>query len=467
MKLVVYALCGNEEKMLPWFLRYYKSAGVDKIIVYLNSTSKDKSAAILQAEPLVEIRRYDTGSVLRDDIHRDMKSKIWKQDVWEEDDWAIVVDCDEFVLGNPMALKDALCLLAKEGVTVPQVHGYNLIGDAHVPCSKNAGQIYDAVPFGISTDASGAQTFGSNNYAHGPYHKPCVFRPAFIEDMKYDAGCHHAKPVGKVNRGKDLRLWLLHAKWAFGADYVLQRPFNLSEENKKHKWGISFLDASFIRGYHSWAKEHAESLFRRLVAEPGREYPVFTEDWFSNRIPQWHEWFAPFKGLPVKGMEIGVFEGQSSLWLLENVLTHYDSRLFAIDTFEGGDDQVKANLNLTGLKDRYTRNISKYKDRVRIFHESSITALPKLTGNFDFIYVDGSHLAPDVLIDTIQSWQLLRVGGRLIWDDYAWRQDPVPQNCPYPAIDAFLFCFQDRYKRLPSNLLPMATLQAAVEKTHE
>ena len=36
----------------------------------------------------------------------------------------------------------------------------------------------------------------------------------------------------------------------------------------------------------------------------------------------------------------------------------------------------------------------------------------------DLIYIDGSHLAKDVLSDAILSWKLLKPSGVMIFDDY-------------------------------------------------
>jgi predicted O-methyltransferase YrrM len=67
-------------------------------------------------------------------------------------------------------------------------------------------------------------------------------------------------------------------------------------------------------------------------------------------------------------------------------------------------------------------------------------------GYFDLIYIDGSHQAPDVLTDAVMSFQLLKVGGVMIFDDYLWTMDkPGFQDVlkmPKPAIDAFLNIFQ-------------------------
>ena len=42
------------------------------------------------------------------------------------------------------------------------------------------------------------------------------------------------------------------------------------------------------------------------------------------------------------------------------------------------------------------------------------------TSTFDLVFVDGSHQATDVLTDAVISFQLLRLGGLMIFDDYLW-----------------------------------------------
>jgi hypothetical protein len=61
----------------------------------------------------------------------------------------------------------------------------------------------------------------------------------------------------------------------------------------------------------------------------------------------------------------------------------------------------------------------------------------------DFIYIDGSHVAKDVLVDAVLSWDLLKVGSIIIFDDYQWRVKLWnPWARPQIAIDAFLQVFE-------------------------
>jgi len=61
---------------------------------------------------------------------------------------------------------------------------------------------------------------------------------------------------------------------------------------------------------------------------------------------------------------------------------------------------------------------------------------------FDFIYIDGSHQAPDVLCDAVLAFKLLKTGGTMAFDDYLWTNElttaPEILKCPKPAIDAFV-----------------------------
>jgi predicted O-methyltransferase YrrM len=64
---------------------------------------------------------------------------------------------------------------------------------------------------------------------------------------------------------------------------------------------------------------------------------------------------------------------------------------------------------------------------------------------FDLVYIDGSHEAPDVLSDAVLSWPLLKSGGILGFDDYGWHQFPEAKRCPALAVDAFLGVMRGKF----------------------
>ena len=153
----------------------------------------------------------------------------------------------------------------------------------------------------------------------------------------------------------------------------------------------------------------------------------FTADWFSSHIPNWERLLRPWAGQPIQALEVGSYEGRSAVWLLQEILTHPEARLTCVDRWEWSDIQrrFRANIQETGRSQQVIECVG-----------NSAQALRSLTGPYDFIYVDGSHEARDIVTDIALAWPMLRVGGLLALDDYNWNGDvDFP---PRFAIDMFL-----------------------------
>ena len=165
-----------------------------------------------------------------------------------------------------------------------------------------------------------------------------------------------------------------------------------------------------------------------------------SNDWFSANIPVWEQALAELAGKPdIAYLEIGVFEGRSFVWMLDNILTHPSARATAVDVFSGSYKEVfQRNVRQSGSSDKVTTLVGSSQLLLR--------ELP-LDG-FDVIYIDGSHAASDVLEDAVLSWRLLRAGGVIIFDDYLWvgfdRWTPDPES-PKRAIDAFYRFFGEHF----------------------
>ena len=65
-------------------------------------------------------------------------------------------------------------------------------------------------------------------------------------------------------------------------------------------------------------------------------------------------------------------------------------------------------------------------------------------GRYDFVSIDGSHEAADVLSDAVLSWPLVKQGGLVCFDDYEWWIDTAPERSPKLAIDAFIATMRGR-----------------------
>ena len=173
----------------------------------------------------------------------------------------------------------------------------------------------------------------------------------------------------------------------------------------------------------------------------------FSTDWFSHHEAQWRELMAGMQwraDQPLAALEIGSFEGRSSTWLLRNVLVHPESRLFCVDSFEGGIEHGPSLT--TGLFERFQSNITEtgYAHKVCVRRGYSGPELIRLIHEgerFDFIYIDGSHQARDVLEDLVLAFRAAKVGCLILCDDYIWSMEPPGRedilNSPKLAVDAF------------------------------
>lgn len=167
----------------------------------------------------------------------------------------------------------------------------------------------------------------------------------------------------------------------------------------------------------------------------------FTEDWFGGHIGNWQRFLSHLSGQPnVVFLEIGCYEGRAVVWLLGNILTHETARIDCVDVFY---DESYAR--------RFDHNIQTAlgEQKVNKIKGSSQEALRHLPlDHYDAIYVDGSHKASDVLEDAVLAFRLLKRGGILIFDDYAWNMCQDALLNPKIAIDAFLSIYDKQYELL-------------------
>ncbi len=173
---------------------------------------------------------------------------------------------------------------------------------------------------------------------------------------------------------------------------------------------------------------------------------MFTSDWFSHNIPGWLHMFSSY-GLGADAaltvVELGAYEGRASDWLLDNLLRHPQSVLHCVDTFPDPD----AADSYWG---RFRQNVLLRDDsaKVRVHSGSTFSFLVDFVqrhGRADFIYVDASHRAPDVLTDLVLAFRALKVGGLMICDDYlggAGVGQELTLGSPKIAVDAFTTIFR-------------------------
>jgi predicted O-methyltransferase YrrM len=188
----------------------------------------------------------------------------------------------------------------------------------------------------------------------------------------------------------------------------------------------------------------------------------FTKDWFQWAPQVWEQLIPLLPERAEEGrcfLEIGSFEGRSMVWIAENMMQDGDS-IDCVDTWEGGEEHGEENMS--EVEKRFKHNAQLVMDKYPsgqggtmrpVFAQKgpSVQALgwwlyedlKEGKPNYDFIYIDGSHIAKDVLTDACMAWPLLKPKGLMVFDDYMWGNPRDILHRPKPAIDAFCNLFAE------------------------
>ena len=189
----------------------------------------------------------------------------------------------------------------------------------------------------------------------------------------------------------------------------------------------------------------------------------FTQDWFSSNIPIWEQHLKQFINISTLNvLEIGSWEGRSTCWLLDNILTHESNKITCIDTFEGSVEHQYDPSYIQSIEGRFDFNIVRagVPEKVQKIVGKSYEVMRNLPLNsYNLVYIDGSHIASDVLEDAVLVWQLVQVGGFIIFDDYPFSFPQNPNWNTRIGIDAFMMSFSNKIRVIHK------AYQVIIEKT--
>jgi hypothetical protein len=161
-------------------------------------------------------------------------------------------------------------------------------------------------------------------------------------------------------------------------------------------------------------------------------------NFFEKWIPKWQTYLGHFSNKPnVLGIEIGAYNG--------------DCAVFCADRITNGENSLHYTIDITETE-YLTNNIVPYKN-IRFMKGKSYDILRDpsvfISETVDYVYVDGSNLAIDVLSDAVLSWNLLKDGGILIFNNYGWGIHTTDEKQkPKLGIDAFLNAYQGNFQML-------------------
>lgn len=169
----------------------------------------------------------------------------------------------------------------------------------------------------------------------------------------------------------------------------------------------------------------------------------FSEDWSSPYFPLWMKVLASAREQPLDVLEIGSFEGRSAIFWLEYLK---NCKVTCIDHFA-----TTKKRNGAEMERRFDLNTATYAGRITKIKASSVGALAALIEDrkaFDLIYIDGCHHRDAVFVDAALSWQLVKLNGFIIFDDYAHELERNSAERPKDAIDCFLEWHRDEYTEI-------------------
>jgi tetratricopeptide (TPR) repeat protein len=176
----------------------------------------------------------------------------------------------------------------------------------------------------------------------------------------------------------------------------------------------------------------------------------FTLDIFSHRIALWSEHLQPLKGQPISALEVGCYQGMSSCWLLDQLLTHSSSQLLCIDS--QFDHQFKENISKTGESSKVTFVEGQTPQQMRELPPNS----------FDLINLqDRCKSTQQSETNTQLAWQLVKPRGFIIFNYYGWLNPQAPEQNPKEGIDRFLTSVKEKWQTVYFSL---ATCQFIIRK---
>ena len=248
IKVHCYALCHNEEKILPFFLDHY-SAFCDKIFI-LDGNSTDSSRDIIKKYDCAEILPTDSGESIDERVFQNIKNTCW---VGSDADWVIVCDVDELVWAPNLSLISLLQRATYTGSTIIRTEGFDLY----------------TKEFPDKLTLNGATVKGIYSVHEN---KPLIFNPQKVQP-NYQIGAHRCNPTGDVKWGEE-RIFNLHLRY-LGHAYIVEKSkrdiARHSDYNKSNHFGYHAYD------YAVMPKEKFDTLETSVIEVPFKvitDYPV-------------------------------------------------------------------------------------------------------------------------------------------------------------------------------------------------
>jgi hypothetical protein len=194
----LYALCWNEERLLPFFFHHY-DAFVTRYFIF-DHDSTDRSRQILKAHPHITLGKFEVRGDSYVSSACDFYNHAWKESRHRAD-WVVICNIDEHLEHPDFA--GFFDRAHKSGATIFASEGFEMITGSF---PKETAPLREQTRRGCRSEV---------------LDKASIFNPNAIREINYGTGRHGCTPQGCIVWAAE-RVRLLHYKY-LGLDYLQQR----------------------------------------------------------------------------------------------------------------------------------------------------------------------------------------------------------------------------------------------------
>jgi predicted O-methyltransferase YrrM len=177
----------------------------------------------------------------------------------------------------------------------------------------------------------------------------------------------------------------------------------------------------------------------------------YTANWFltSDIFKNILNFTTPYKKYSI--LEIGCYEGLSSVFFADNLLNHNESVLICVDPFlsiDNNDHGLSIKNNNVELNFDHNISVCKNNEKVFVHKITSDDFFQTNTKTFNLIYIDGCHECDYIIRDMKNSFKYLEPNGIMWMDDYLG--GPEGDHRIKNTMDKFLDDYNGQYELIYS-----------------
>jgi len=192
----------------------------------------------------------------------------------------------------------------------------------------------------------------------------------------------------------------------------------------------------------TWLKKKTSPFLQFLNDNPnGVSIPILQKFLEENPGIKWSRHIA-IENKPIRYLEIGVHSGDNVSQVARSYAIHPDSKLHCVDPWMDYDEYPEYKGAQNAHYNNAITKLAPIMHKCVIHRGFSDDIVPTFEDNyFDMIFVDGNHETEYVYRDGVMSFQKVKSGGYIIFDDYC-----TPWITTIAGVNKFLSEYMNRIR---------------------